>query len=76
MKLLKYAGLLLIGIGLLGWGVTVVDYISLVSQESATELAKSISGTLGPATLGSLSILIGLVLIFLVWICIKKSTPN
>ncbi|HAD21814.1 MAG TPA: hypothetical protein DCF87_06840 [Opitutae bacterium] len=76
MKLLKYAGLFLIGIRLLGWGVTVVDYISLVSQESAKEREKSISGTLGPATLGSLSILIGLILIFLVWICIKKSTPN
>ena len=62
MKFLKCIGWFLIAAGLFGFGVTMVDYISLEPQESAMELAESISGILSPATLGSLSILIGLVL--------------
>ena len=72
MKFLKCIGWFLIAAGLFGFGVTMVDYISLEPQESAMELAESISGTLSPATLGSLSILIGLGIIFLVWIRSKK----
>ena len=72
MKFLKCIGWFLIAAGLFGFGVTMVDYISLEPQESVMEFAESISGTLGPATLGSLSILIGLGIIFLVWIRSKK----
>ncbi|HAF59202.1 MAG TPA: hypothetical protein DCL00_06400 [Opitutae bacterium] len=72
MKFLKYIGWFLIVTGLFGFGVTLVDYISLQPQDSASGMAKSISGSLGPATLGSLSILIGLVIILFVWIRSKK----
>jgi len=76
MNFLKCIGWFLIGAGLFGFGVTMVDYISLEPQESAMELAESIGGTLGPATLGSLSILIGLVLVVFNWVSAKKTLSD
>ena len=76
MKFLKCIGWFLIAAGLFGFGVTMVDYISLEPQESAMELAESISGTLGPATFGSLSILIGLVLVVFNWVSAKKTLSD
>lgn len=76
MKFLKCIGWFLIAAGLFGFGVTMVDYISLEPQESAMELAESISGTLGPATLGSLSVLIGLVLVVFNWVSAKKTLSD
>ena len=76
MKFLKYIGWFLIAAGLFGFGVTMVDYISLEPQESAMEFAESISGTLGPATLGSLSVLIGLVLVVFNWVSAKKTLSD
>ena len=76
MKFLKCIGWFLIAAGLFGFGVTMVDYISLEPQESAMEFAESISGTLGPATLGSLSILIGLVLVVFNWVSAKKTLSD
>ena len=76
MKFLKCIGWFLIAAGLFGFGVTMVDYISLKPQESAMEFAESISGTLGPATLGSLSILIGLVLVVFNWVSAKKTLSD
>ena len=76
MKFLKCIGWFLIGAGLFGFGVTMVDYISLEPQESAMEFAESISGTLGPATLGSLSVLIGLVLVVFNWVSAKKTLSD
>ncbi len=76
MKFLKCIGWFLIPAGLFGFGVTMVDYISLEPQESAMELAESISGTLSPATLGSLSILIGLVLVVFNWVSAKKTLSD
>jgi hypothetical protein len=76
MRFLKYVGWLFIVFGLLGFGVTLVDYLSLEPQESSTVFAESVSGTLGPATLGSLSSLIGFVIIFLFWIRTKKLKPK
>ena len=76
MKLLKYIGWFLIVTGLFGFGVTLVDYISLQPQDSASGMAKSISGSLGPATLGSLSILIGLVLVVFNWVSAKKTLSD
>jgi hypothetical protein len=76
MKFLKCIGWFLIAAGLFGFGVTMVDYISLEPQESAMELAESISGTLSPATLGSLSILIGLVLVVFNWVSAKKTLSD
>jgi len=40
------------------------------------ELAESISGTLGLATLGSLSVLIGLVLVVFNWVSAKKTLSD
>jgi hypothetical protein len=76
MKFLKCIGWFLIPAGLFGFGVTMVDYISLEPQESAMELAESISGTLSPATLGSLSVLIGLVLVVFNWVSAKKTLSD
>lgn len=76
MKFLKCIGWFLIAAGLFGFGVTIVDYISLEPQESAMEFAESISGTLGPATLGSLSVLIGLVLVVFNWVSAKKTLSD
>ena len=76
MKFFKCIGWFLIGAGLFGFGVTMVDYISLEPQESAMEFAESISGTLGPATLGSLSVLIGLVLVVFNWVSAKKTLSD
>ena len=76
MKFFKCIGWFLIAAGLFGFGVTMVDYISLEPQESAMELAESISGTLSPATLGSLSILIGLVLVVFNWVSAKKTLSD
>ena len=76
MKFLKCIGWFLIAAGLFGFGVTMVDYISLEPQESAMELAESISGTLGPATFGSLSVLIGLVLVVFSWVSAKKTLSD
>ena len=76
MKFFKCIGWFLIPAGLFGFGVTMVDYISLEPQESAMELAESISGTLSPATLGSLSILIGLVLVVFNWVSAKKTLSD
>lgn len=76
MKFLKCIGWFLIAAGLFGFGVTMVDYISLEPQESAMELAESISGTLSPATLGSLSVLIGLVLVVFNWVSAKKTLSD
>jgi len=76
MKFLKCIGWFLIAAGLFGFGVTMVDYISLEPQGSAMELAESISGTLGPATLGSLSVLIGLVLVVFNWVSAKKTLSD
>ena len=76
MKFLKCIGWFLIAAGLFGFGVTMVDYISLKPQESAMEFAESISGTLGPATLGSLSVLIGLVLVVFNWVSAKKTLSD
>ncbi|MDB3958858.1 hypothetical protein N9408_08105 [Opitutales bacterium] len=76
MKFLKCIGWFLIAAGLFGFGVTMVDYISLEPQESAMEFAESISGTLGPATLGSLSVLIGLVLVVFNWVSAKKTLSD
>jgi len=76
MKFLKCIGWFLIAAGLFGFGVTMVDYISLEPQESAMELAESISGTLGPATFGSLSVLIGLVLVVFNWVSAKKTLSD
>ena len=76
MNFLKCIGWFLIGAGLFGFGVTMVDYISLEPQESAMELAESISGTLGPATFGSLSVLIGLVLVVFNWVSAKKTLSD
>ena len=76
MKFLKCIGWFLIAAGLFGFGVTMVDYISLEPQESAMELAESISGTLSPATIGSLSILIGLVLVVFNWVSAKKTLSD
>jgi len=76
MKFLKCIGWFLIAAGLFGFGVTMVDYISLEPQESAMEFAESISGTLGPATFGSLSVLIGLVLVVFNWVSAKKTLSD
>ena len=76
MKFLKCIGWFFIAAGLFGFGVTMVDYISLEPQESAMELAESISGTLSPATIGSLSILIGLVLVVFNWVSAKKTLSD
>ena len=76
MKFLKCIGWFLIAAGLFGFGVTMVDYISLEPQESAMELAESISGTLSPATIGSLSVLIGLVLVVFNWVSAKKTLSD
>jgi len=76
MKFFKCIGWFLIAAGLFGFGVTMVDYISLEPQESAMELAESISGTLSPATLGSLSVLIGLVLVVFNWVSAKKTLSD
>ena len=76
MKFLKCIGWFLIAAGLFGFGVTMVDYISLEPQGSAMELAESISGTLGPATLGSLSVLIGLVLVVFNWVSAKNTLSD
>ena len=76
MKFLKCIGWFFIAAGLFGFGVTMVDYISLEPQESAMEFAESISGTLGPATLGSLSVLIGLVLVVFNWVSAKKTLSD
>ena len=76
MKFLKCIGWFLIAAGLFGFGVTMVDYIFLEPQESAMEFAESISGTLGPATLGSLSVLIGLVLVVFNWVSAKKTLSD
>ena len=76
MKFLKCIGWFLIAAGLFGFGVTMVDYISLEPQESAMEFAESISGTLGPATLGSLSVLIGLVLVVFNWVSAMKTLSD
>ena len=76
MKFFKCIGWFLIAAGLFGFGVTMVDYISLEPQESAMELAESISGTLSPATIGSLSILIGLVLVVFNWVSAKKTLSD
>ena len=76
MRFLKYFGWIFIVFGLIGFGVTIVDYISLEPQESAMEFAESISGTLGPATLGSLSVLIGLVLVVFNWVSAKKTLSD
>jgi len=76
MKFLKCIGWFLIAAGLFGFGVTMVDYISLEPQGSAMELAESISGTLGLATLGSLSVLIGLVLVVFNWVSAKKTLSD
>ena len=76
MKFLKCIGWFLIAAGLFGFGVTMVDYISLEPKESAMEFAESISGTLGPATLGSLSVLIGLVLVVFNWVSAKKTLSD
>ncbi|MDC0368796.1 hypothetical protein OAN13_03790 [Opitutales bacterium] len=76
MKFFKCIGWFLIAAGLFGFGVTMVDYISLEPQESAMELAESISGTLGPATFGSLSVLIGLVLVVFNWVSAKKTLSD
>ena len=76
MKFFKCIGWFLIAAGLFGFGVTMVDYISLEPQGSAMELAESISGTLGPATLGSLSVLIGLVLVVFNWVSAKKTLSD
>ena len=76
MKFLKCIGWFLIAAGLFGFGVTMVDYISLEPKESAMEFAESISGTLGPATFGSLSILIGLVLVVFNWVSAKKTLSD
>jgi hypothetical protein len=76
MKFFKCIGCFLIAAGLFGFGVTMVDNISLEPQESAMELAESISGTLSPATLGSLSILIGLVLVVFNWVSAKKTLSD
>jgi hypothetical protein len=76
MKFLKCIGWFFIAAGLFGFGVTMVDYISLEPQGSAMELAESISGTLGPATLGSLLVLIGLVLVVFNWVSAKKTLSD
>ena len=76
MKFFKCIGWFLIAAGLFGFGVTMVDYISLEPQDSAMEFAESISGTLGPATLGSLSVLIGLVLVVFNWVSAKKTLSD
>jgi hypothetical protein len=76
MKFFKCIGWFLIAAGLFGFGVTMDDYISLEPQESAMEFAESISGTLGPATLGSLSVLIGLVLVVFNWVSAKKTLSD
>jgi len=76
MKFFKCIGWFLIAAGLFGFGVTMVDYISLEPQESVMEFAESISGTLGPATLGSLSVLIGLVLVVFNWVSAKKTLSD
>ena len=76
MKFLKCIGWFFIAAGLFGFGVTMVDYISLEPQGSAMELAESISGTLGLATLGSLSVLIGLVLVVFNWVSAKKTLSD
>jgi hypothetical protein len=73
MRFLKYVGWLFIVFGLLGFGVTLVDCLSLEPRESSTAFAESVSGTLGPATLGSLSVFIWIVIIFLFWIRTKNS---
>src|SRR6056300_1013494 len=75
MRFLKYFGWLFIVFGLIGFGVSLVDSLSLEPQEPNREFAESVSGTLGPATLGSLSVFIGLVIIFLFWIRTKKLKP-
>ena len=74
MRLLKYVGWFFIVFELLGFGVTWVDYLSLEPQEPNREFAESVSGTLGPATLGSLSVLIGFVIIFLFGFVQKNSS--
>ena len=76
MKFFKCIGWFIIAAGLFGYGVTMVDYISLEPQESSMEFAESISGTLGPATLGSLSVLIGLVLVVFNWVSAKKTLSD
>ena len=67
---LKLIGLLLILAGLVGVGVTAVDIIGIYTHEtidSASALAGAISGTLVPATVGSLLALVGVVLVLIGW---------
>ena len=67
---LKRAGWILILAGLVGVGITAVDINGIYTSEttdSAPALAEAISGTLVPATVGSLLALVGVVLVLRAW---------
>ena len=69
-KRLKLIGLLLILAGLVGVGITAVDINGIDTSEtnnSAPALAEAISGTLVPATVGSLLALAGVILVLSGW---------
>ncbi|MDG1301722.1 MAG: hypothetical protein P8R37_09065 [Opitutae bacterium] len=67
---LKRAGWILIIAGLVGVGITAVDLNGIYTSEtndSAPALAEAISGTLAPATVGFLLVLVGVVLVLRAW---------
>ena len=70
VKSLKRTGWLLILCGLVGVGITTAEMMTLRlegSIDSPRVHAEAISGTLAPATIGSLLTLTGLIMVLLGW---------
>ena len=66
MKTLKRTGWILILCGLAGVGITAAEMLTIRSGEtidSAPALSEAISGTLGPAMMGALSALVGVIMV-------------
>ncbi|MBR9759567.1 hypothetical protein GYB43_04560 [bacterium] len=69
-KTLKRIGWILILCGLLGVGMTTAEMMTLSLEETTDSPrvhAEAISGTLTPATIGSLLTLTGLIMVLLGW---------
>ncbi len=67
---LKLVGWTLILAGLVGVGITAVDINDIYTSganDSAPTLAAAISGTLAPATVGFLLVMVGVVLVLRAW---------
>ena len=68
--ILVVVGWTLILAGLVGVGITAVDINGIYTggtNDSAPALAEAISGTLAPATVGFLLVLVGVVLVLRAW---------